>query len=469
MLILSMGFGFLFFYYLFFHLKEIFLKLQILVSDLSFSFQIVWKSTHLSNAIFELFYAIYPEVTNHIIEIKRECLIIKKRVLFIINNLKCGGAEKALINLLNQFDYSSYKVDLYLFERDGIFLKQIPDQVHIINSPSHFKYFDMPIEKVIKSCLTKKEYQILFSRIMVGLTFKLERNSARCEQLIWPHIARNLKTLEHSYDIAIGFLEKTPIYFCVDKVKATKKIGWIHTDYERLGMDPQMDFKYFNKLDHIISVSEESVKVLKTIFPIFKYKIKLIQNIIDPISIKKLASEKIDIKKRCINVVSVGRLHPSKGFDLAINACKLLVHDGYDIKWKIVGEGQERSKLDSLIKYEKLQENIELIGQKENPYPYMLNCDIYVQTSLFEGQGLTITEAKVLNKPIVATNFDAIYNQLVNNKTGLIVEKNPYSIYEGVRRLIEDENLREVLKSNLEKENFHNRSEIEKLYELLAN
>ena len=107
---------------------------------------------------------------------------------------------------------------------------------------------------------------------MQDIYFKTEKNRARCEQRVWKYISKSLKNINKKYDIAIGYLEKNPIYFCIDKVNAKKKIGFIHNDYDKLGMDPNIDSKYFAKLDYIVTVSEECANILKQKFPMYKHK-----------------------------------------------------------------------------------------------------------------------------------------------------------------------------------------------------
>ena len=122
----------------------------------------------------------------------------------------------------------------------------------------------------------------------------------------------------------------------------------------------------------------------------------------------------------------------------------------YPIEWFVVGEGGERNNLEKLINEKNLSDSFRLVGAYPNPYPYMKNCDIYVQTSLFEGLGLTVIEASYLAKPIVCTNFPTAYTIIKNEETGLITEMNAEAIAEGIERLINDKDLRDRLVSNLE-------------------
>ena len=393
---------------------------------------------------------------------------MKKNILFIINNLNCGGAEKALVSLLQTMDYSKYNVDLLLFKQEGIFLKNIPKEVNLLEEPTGYNYFDMSIKVSILECIKNFRFDIALNRLFAGYILKTEKNRAVCEQRVWKYISRSIKSLNKKYDVAIGYLEKNPIYYCVEKVNADKKIGFIHTDYEKLKIDSNIDQKYFEKLDNIVTISNVCAEVLKRKFSQYEQKIKVMHNIISPRIINKMAIEDISINNEMINIVSVGRLVDIKGFDMAIEACELLKNDGYDFTWSIIGEGTERSKLEEMIKELHLQDNFKLLGIKENPYPYIRQADIYVHPSRFEGKSIAIDEAKILNKPIIVTNFSTAKDQINNQINGLIVDMTSESIYKGVKQLIDSKELRRYLSSNLSKEELGTEKEIEELYKLFS-
>lgn len=392
----------------------------------------------------------------------------KKKLLFVMNNLNCGGAEKSLISLLQTIDYSSYEVDLFLFKHEGVFLKNLPQRVNVLDAPTLYPYFDMPIKAAVVDCVRHNRFRLAAARIGAGYVYRTEKNIAKCEQKAWRFLSKSLAKLSKEYDAAIGYLEKMPIYYVIEKVKACTKIGFIHSDYDELGMDPNIDTTYFDQLNYIVTVSEESVRLLKERFPKFEKKIELMHNIVSPAAIIEMSIEEHDLPTTGFTITSVGRLIYQKGFDMAVEACELLVKDGYDIKWYIVGEGQEREKLEQLIKSKKLEHALILTGLQENPYTYIKQCDLYVQTSISEGRCLTITEAKILNKPIVSTNFAVIYDQLNHEENGLIVSQDANSIYEGVKRLIDNEPLRKHFIDNLKKETLGTEYEIHKLYQWIS-
>ncbi|MFC3884780.1 glycosyltransferase [Bacillus songklensis] len=395
---------------------------------------------------------------------------MKKNLLFVMPSLSAGGGEKSLVNLLSQIDYDLYNVDLFLLNHDGIFMEFVPKEVQLLSLPDAYHLFTLPLFKSIKKLLLGGKISLACNRIMFAINNRSTKNTSIREQHNWKHLSESLDKLNKKYDVAIGFLEKTSTYFCVDKVDAYKKIGWVHIDYDKLGMDPSIDIEYFSKLNNIVTVSEECANILKSRFLSQKNKIDVIYNIVSPTMINKMANQdNIDVydkKGDEIIILSIGRLHYQKGFEMAIEACKKLVDKGYNIKWNIIGEGEEREKLTSLIKANNLEHNFKLLGLRSNPYPYIKQADIYTQTSKFEGKSIAIDEAKILNKPIIVTNFSTAKDQINDDVDGLIVDMNPAAVAEGLEKLITDVSLREKLTHNLSHLKLGTEEEIHKLYKL---
>lgn len=391
---------------------------------------------------------------------------MKKNILFVMSNLECGGAEKALISMLEVFDYSKYSVDLLLFNKKGIFLNKVPKEVNILEEPFGYKYYDMSVKQAVIELLSKGKIKDAFGRLVSMVIYKMEKDSSRCNQKVWKHISSMFGKLNKEYDVAIGYLEGHPIYYCIDNVKANQKIGFIHSDYEKMGFNKRGDIPYFRYLDKIVTVSHKCSRVLKCIFPEYKDRVEIMHNILSPKVIYKMASEDIEIVESDITIVSVGRLVKIKGYDLAIDTCKKLVDSGYDLKWYVIGDGTERKELEILIRKYNLENRFILLGEKENPYPYIRQADIYVQTSRLEGKSIAIDEAKILHKPIVVTNFTTVTDQINDGKNGLVVEMNSDSIYKGIDELIKNIDLRNKLIINLEKECLGNENEINKFYSL---
>jgi glycosyltransferase involved in cell wall biosynthesis len=392
---------------------------------------------------------------------------MKKSLAFVIPSLDAGGGEKSLVNLLGTIDTETYDVDLIVLHKRGIFVKSVPKTVNILTPSGDFKIFSLPFVSSLKTALLKGKFGLFFNRIAFTLKYQLLKSRSDAEQSSWKNLGRSVSPIEKEYDAAIGFLEKTSVYFAVDKINAKKKIGFIHTNYIDMKINADFDRPYFQKLDAILTVSDECVSALKTTFPEFAPKIKLMHNIVSPRLIHTMAAEPVSDMPGTQTLVSIGRLHHEKGFDIAIGACAWLVKNGYDVKWYLIGEGKERTALEKQIADSGLEAHFVLLGLRDNPYPYIKNATIFVHASRLEGKSIAIDEAKILAKPIVVTNFTTVYDQITHLQNGYIAEMMPESVALAIKTLLDDEALRQSLSANLLQENLGTEREIEILYDLI--
>lgn len=351
-----------------------------------------------------------------------------KRILIFIDSLGCGGAEKSLISLLPFLASRNYKITLMVRSRGGMFENYVPTNVQIKEFP--FK----PVRARI---------------IAYSLSLRLPWNKdVHRAELYWKRIGKYYPDLPQEYDVAISYQQGFPTFFVAEKVNAVRKYCWVNADLKGVGYSEKFCQRFYKKFNRVVAVSDTLRK--KILFPSYvpeRDKIITCWDILNEKSIRKMALEKA-IRERTderIHLTTVGRLVHLKGFDLAIQAARILKNKNINFIWHFVGGGELYDKLKSSIEAEGLSENVILEGEQLNPYPYIAAADIYVQTSRFEGFGITIGEAKILGKPIVSTNFSTVYNQIVDGKNGLIVDTTGEAIAEGILRLIGDESLREEI------------------------
>ena len=389
---------------------------------------------------------------------------MKKKLLFIMPDLGSGGAEKALITILNLFDYSRYDVDLFLFRRQGLFLPDVPSQVHITDGGKDYELFDGSASVCIKSSIKKLNFSSAANRIKYSKALESGNRTA-----VWSCIKKALPKIDKHYDVAVAYLEGNSVYYCVDAVDADVKIGYVHNDYNKLGLDKDFDRPYFEKLDYLVSVSDECVNVLKENFPHLKDKIRLMLNIVSPSMLDSLGKESAAEYKNANEkiLLTVGRFSQQKGYDMAVEAAKILSDKGYNFKWFAIGKGDMMQQIADRIKELNLEDKFIILGERANPYPYINNCDIYVQPSYFEGKSIAVDEAKIFAKPIVCTKFPTVYDQLTDGETALLAEINAGSIAEKIETLLNSEELCKSLSENLKKEKAGNEEEIDKFYALL--
>ena len=384
---------------------------------------------------------------------------MKKTILFTMNNLNCGGAEKSLISLLQTIDYSKYEVDLFLFKHEGIFLNQIPKKVKLLEQPKEYRFFDMSFKKAIIESIKIGRIDILFARIAMSLIYKSTNSTSVKEQKAWKYISKCIPKLIKKYHFSVGYLQRTPNYFCVDKTNADLKIGYVLNDYDELKMDKTIDNYYLSKLDFIVQDSEESNVIMKKNFPQFAHKTVVIKSIISAISVQQLAQQTITDLPEGFIIISVGRLTYQKGYDIAMDAINLIAKKGLNFKWIILGDGDEEKILKQKVIDYNLQEKVFFLGIKENHYPYLKQADIFLHTARFEGFGIVISEAKILQKPIVLTNFNVAKTHINDGVNGFIAEMNAEAVAYKLELLMTNNNLQKQFSQNLSKDNFGTENE----------
>jgi glycosyltransferase involved in cell wall biosynthesis len=395
----------------------------------------------------------------------------KKKILISSFDLAIGGVERSLIGLLSKIDYSRFDVDLMLYKHEGEFFPLLPKEPNLLEEVKQYTTFRKSIKQIIKD----GNFSIALSRLLAkymgslhGKYIKSEEPGYLVIQYGWKLSMPFLPKLEKEYDVAISFL--WPHYFVNEKVKAKRKIGWIHTDYSNIPLNKQLEQQMWNEVDRIVAVSDSCKDSFLRTLPSFEDKVDVIENILSPDFVieqsKENVAEEIPLNDGRTKLVTVGRLSYAKGIDDAAWACRKLVDQGFDIEWYIVGYGPEEGDIKELITKLDIQDRFIMLGKKMNPYPYIQVCDIYVQPSRYEGKAVTVREAQILGKPVLVTNFSTAKSQVQDGIDGLITPLGIDGIVDGVKTLILDKELRDKLVINTRVTDYGNSSEVEKLYTL---
>lgn len=398
---------------------------------------------------------------------------LKKKILIVSHAMEIGGAERALLGLLNSFDYTKYEIDLFLCRQEGELFNYIPEEVKVLPM-NQAKYLAIPMIKLIK----KKQFKMLYGRLKAKI---LARNIVKNKNLktdnqveltyshkyTYKYIDFINKDVE--YDLAISFL--TPHYICLNKCKAKKKISWIHTDYSTIDIDVETELNMWQQYDFIASISDKVTESFLMKMPSLKDKIIRIDNIITKDMILE-QSNTFDVQemKRKDNeyiLCSIGRFSIAKNFDNVPEICKYIIDLGISVKWYLIGYGGDEELIKSKIEEYNMKDHVIILGKKPNPYPYIKACDIYVQPSRYEGKAVTVREAQILNKPVIITDFPTAHSQLVNNYDGIIVPMDNTGCAEGVISVIKDKELQERLIRNTKNTDYSNSSEVDKIYKLM--
>ncbi len=386
-----------------------------------------------------------------------------KNVLIVIHSLGCGGAEKSLVSFLSFLPKDKWNIDLLIADKHGVFMKDIPENINIIQS-YEFENFATPLKLRRKAVCSVGD---LFCQLKWQVVSRLSEKKKTMQrgEFRWEMWGKYLPKLKGEYDLAVSYMNGYPNYYVIDKVNAKKKILWVHNEFEKMGYNYNFERPFYEKADKIVTISPSCVDSILRVYPEFKDKTIVLENISSPTAINLMAREEIkDEYFNCngLKLLSVGRLNKQKGFDYAINAAKILKDNSTEFLWYILGEGELRANLTKLIEENGLKDNVKLVGIKPNPYPYIKACDIFVQPSRFEGKSIVLDEAKILCKPCVVTNYVTAHNSVESGVNGLLVDIDEESIAEGIVKLSSDESLRESFVNYLSENPAGNEDEIEK-------
>lgn len=399
-----------------------------------------------------------------------------KKVLIVVHDMKIGGVQKSLLSFLQCFAESEYvnryQLNLLIQEPKGELLTQIPDCVNIIPPSKPLRWLGTSMN----SKLLRKYFSwrgLLGELIWIAAKkCKLLPKNLNSSQKLWKIWKRLIPVQKDAYDIAVSYQDGCSNYYVMDKVTAVKKVLWIHTEYQKQGYDGAFDQPFFAQTDGILTISEDCRKCLLQEFPTFQEKIHVVENITIPGSVLKKGEA---VTTDCfpdddqLHILSVGRLHQLKGFDIAIEAAALLRDAGKHFQWIVVGEGSEHVSLQAQIDALGLTDKFLLLGAKGNPYPYMKACDLFVQPSRVEGKSIVLDEVKLFRKPIVATNYATVAASITHGKDGWIVDLCPEALCEGILYLMENPQIRKDFCVFQEENASGNMKEFEKYVNFMLN
>ncbi|MFQ8704530.1 MAG: glycosyltransferase [Thomasclavelia sp.] len=393
---------------------------------------------------------------------------MKKKILFVMPYFNCGGVETTLLSLLDKLDYQNYDIDLLLVNDTGAFLHKIPGKVQtqVLDIPkSEWGVFYGYKNACIRLFRQIKIFSLF--KLLIGEKYKLSENRRENVEY-FEQVKGKFFMYDKQYDLAVdyfGYASFTTFYVA-EKVKAKKKISWVHSRFSTL--DAQYLNKYYKKFDKIYAVSKDTKNDFLSCVEIEDNKVEIFYNLIDYEEIRQLANEKIEyiLKKDSIILVTVGRLEKVKGIDMAVEVARILNENNFDFCWYVIGEGTERNNIQNLICKYNLSDKFILLGLKENPYPYMKNCDIYIQPSRYEGYCTTTNEARILARPVITTDVYGAKEQFANGENGLIVDIDYQCIANAVVYLIENPDIRKLFQSKLSTLNNNTVEQLKKIYRM---
>lgn len=353
-----------------------------------------------------------------------------KKVMFMIESMIVGGAEKALINLVNNLDKNKYDVtvismykysvyDGYDYNFKELFNENIKVK-YLIDNSNQFNY---------------KLFNFLYNKLPKHWFYKY--------------------FIREKYDVEVSFYEGFPTIFLANSTnKNSRKIAWLHTDSNNaFGNFDETQLKetkeIYSKYDFIVGVSKSVCDSFENIFGM-KEKLKVQYNIFEVDRIIEKSKEEIDenLKSDKFKMISVGRIIPIKSYDRLLRCVKKLKDDNLDFELWLVGDGSDKSKLEDYILENNLNGIVKILGFQDNPYKYINECDLFVCSSLAEGFSTVVAEAIILEKPIVTTQCSGMDELVGAGECGIITENNEDSLYEGLQKILENKELFYELKNN---------------------
>lgn len=386
-----------------------------------------------------------------------------KKILFVLPHMICGGVEKALLSLINELPKDEYDISVMVVKSEGDFVELVPEYVH---------YSEIPLDEKIRTSLMlggiKSSVFHYAKNLQIASLIKIIHkiiNKDPFATLLCDF--EKIDCLQEEYDVAICFHIHMPfiVKFVAEKVRAKVKCAWIHNDFKMSGYDVEKIKDSLDAYDHYFAVSEQLLEEFIQIFPDYKKSTSIAHNIISEEYIRSCLNEKSisEYDKNTVNLLTIGRLDKQKGYDLAVKACKMLKDKKLDFNWYVLGNGVEEENIKKMINEYAVEDCFHLLGIRINPYPYIDNCDIYVQPSKHEGYGIAVAEARMLNKPIVCTDFTGARDQIMNGHTGTIVEVGADCIAKGIEELINNVTLRKLYSENLKSSNKSCENELKKI------
>lgn len=364
---------------------------------------------------------------------------MKKKVLFMLNDMNVGGTEKAFLNLVDTMSPEEYEVTLLLLRRWGGFLEDVPDwiKVETIEGYDRLKreIMDPPLP-IVKDYWKQGKLWRGAGIAWTHLWFKLTGDRAP----YYRFVLRGTQKKRERYDVAVAFAGPTDVIsvYLQEHIEAPVKVQWIHFDIRKFQFNVETARKLYPKFQHVFVVSEEARQALVQVLPEIEGITRTVPNVISARLCRQQAEqgEGYTDGYTGTRILTLGRLSSEKGQDIIPEVAAELAARGLDFRWYLVGDGKLRSVIEDKAASMGVTDRVVLLGTKTNPYPYLRNADLYVQTSVHEGFCITLGEAKVFDLPIVSTNCAGAHEQLDGLKNSCIVERNKDEILQAVLQLL---------------------------------
>lgn len=349
----------------------------------------------------------------------------RRKVLFLIESLSGGGAEKVLTTLVQHIDKERFDVTVCAISGGGKYEDAIKKQVDycaILNDPKEGNAW--------KKWLYVLKHHLVYKWLPLSLVYRLFVPQGNHVEVAFVE----------------GFTTKLLSYSMNNKAK---KYAWVHCnmgkDHWTTSIFPTIEDEEaaYNRYDRIFCVSDTAVQGLMQTLSGVTVPVSTIYNPIDAQIILNMAAERKDVEKKMIRLVTVGRLEHQKGYDRLVPIINRLVKDGVPLELWILGVGSQEASLKQYIHEHQLDEYVKLLGFHSNPYKYIVQGDLFVCSSRSEGYSTAVTEALILGLPVITTDCSGMAELLKDGECGIITENDDEAFYQGLKNLLADVSLLE--------------------------
>ncbi len=396
--------------------------------------------------------------------------MMKPRIFINMHYLEIGGVETALIGLLQAIDYNKVDVDLFINAHRGEMMQYIPREVNLLPEIEAYSVIERPMLDALK----RGQIGVVLGRLMAKIKYWLyaHRNHPGDCSAIFGYVGKYVTPMLPSlknlgvYDIAISFL--TPHNIVLDKVNAKRKLCWIHTDYTNINVDVAAELPVWRGYDVIAGVSSDVCDCFCKVFPSLKSKTIVVENILSPTFIRRKADDfSVNLKADDeLILLTIGRYSFSKRIHEIPAICKCLIEKGLNVKWFVIGYGDNSEYIRTEIINNHMENNVVLLGKQANTYPYIKACDWYVQPSSYEGKSVVVREAQILCKPVIITDYPTAASQVKSGVDGVIVPMPVEACAAAMYHALTDTALKSRIIDYLSGADYGNISEVEKIYQL---
>lgn len=396
---------------------------------------------------------------------------MKSSILFVINTLSRAGAETALLELLRRLDPEKYEISLFVLTGQGEMVGELPPYVHLLNK----RYAPVSVlssggkRKLLLGtvgCLVRRGVGLRLSGFLLkNAVYMLKSRHFAADKLVWRVWSDAAPADSKAYDLAVAFLEGGATYYVADHVKAVQKIAFVHVDYGMAGYNRTLDRHCYQAYQRIFAVSEETRQGFLKVYPELAGKAEVFHNLINQTLIreKALAGQGFTDGYQGFRILTVGRLTQQKALEVSIEAMGLLKKRGRDARWYVLGEGDQREKLQRQIHALGLDKDFILLGAVDNPYPYFAQTDLYVHATRFEGKSVAVQEAQTLGCAILVSDCSGNREQLTDKVDGRICQFDPESICEHILWMMDHPEERKRYAQEAAKKVFFDEGQLEML------